>query len=122
MTGCSSFYDCYKLQSEENVDLRQTYSTSISTASECSNHADSSLFYVPWSTYADDIKQPPSSQISVKNRIQTERNDYGSETDLYGLVSNILEEQDKSQPYFADGLHANIWISKTNENSEWVSQ
>ncbi|KAK1331110.1 hypothetical protein QTO34_009059 [Cnephaeus nilssonii] len=36
-------------------------------------------------------------------RIQTERNDYGSETDLYGLVSNILEEQDKSQPYFADG-------------------
>ena len=37
-------------------------------------------------------------------RIQTERNDYGSETDLYGLVSNILEEQDKSQPYFTDGL------------------
>ena len=37
-------------------------------------------------------------------RIQTERNDYGSETDLYGLVSNILEEQDKSQPYFAEGL------------------
>ncbi|XP_064350857.1 meiosis-specific coiled-coil domain-containing protein MEIOC [Camelus dromedarius] len=36
-------------------------------------------------------------------RIQTERNDYGSETDLYGLVSNILEEQDKSQPYFAEG-------------------
>jgi hypothetical protein len=37
-------------------------------------------------------------------RIQTERNDYGSETDLHGLVSNILEEQDKSQPYFAEGL------------------
>lgn len=36
-------------------------------------------------------------------RIQTERNDYGSETDLYGLVSNILEEQDKSQPYCAEG-------------------
>ncbi|XP_033026552.1 meiosis-specific coiled-coil domain-containing protein MEIOC isoform X2 [Lacerta agilis] len=117
MTGCSSFYDCYKLQSEENVDLRQTYSTSISTASECSNHADSSLFYVPWSTYADDIKQPPSSQISVKNRIQTERNDYGSETDLYGLVSNILEEQDKSQPYFADGACASnlksVWPVST---------
>lgn len=36
-------------------------------------------------------------------RIQTERNDYGSEADLYELVSNILEEQDKSQPYCADG-------------------
>lgn len=36
-------------------------------------------------------------------RIQTERNDYGSETDLYGLVSNILEEQDKSQPLLLRG-------------------
>ncbi|XP_060111984.1 meiosis-specific coiled-coil domain-containing protein MEIOC isoform X2 [Heteronotia binoei] len=106
MTGCSSFYDCYKLQSEENIDLCQIYSTSLPTASECSNHADSSLFYVPWSTYTDDIKQPLSSQINVKNRIQAERSDYGSETDLYGLVSNILEEQDKSQPYFAEGACA----------------
>ncbi|XP_066484754.1 meiosis-specific coiled-coil domain-containing protein MEIOC isoform X3 [Tiliqua scincoides] len=117
MTGCSSFYDCYKLQSEENVELRQTFNTSLSTSSECSNHTDSSLFYVPWSTYADDIKQPPSSQISVKNRIQTERNDYGSETDLYGLVSNILEEQDKSQPYFAEGACASglksVWPVST---------
>ncbi|XP_020653670.3 meiosis-specific coiled-coil domain-containing protein MEIOC isoform X2 [Pogona vitticeps] len=103
MTGCSSFYDCYKLQNEENVDLRKTYNTSLSPASECSNSVDSSLFYVPWSTYADDVKQPPTSQISIKNRIQTERNDYGSETDLYGLVSNILEEQEKSQTYFAEG-------------------
>ncbi|XP_054851191.1 meiosis-specific coiled-coil domain-containing protein MEIOC [Eublepharis macularius] len=117
MTGCSSFYDCYKLQSEENIDLRQTYSTSLSAASECSNHADSSLFYVPWSTYTDDIKQPLSSQINVKNRIQAERNDYGSETDLYGLVSNILEEQDKSQPYFAEGACASslksVWPVNT---------
>ncbi|XP_062984020.1 meiosis-specific coiled-coil domain-containing protein MEIOC [Elgaria multicarinata webbii] len=122
MTGCSSFYDCYKLQSEENVDLRQNYSASLSTASECSNHADSSLFYVPWSTYADDSKQPPSSQISVKNRIQTERNDYGSETDLYGLVSNILEEQDKSQPYFAEGACTSslksVWPVSTAQFTE----
>ncbi|KAK9396798.1 meiosis-specific coiled-coil domain-containing protein MEIOC [Crotalus adamanteus] len=69
MTGCSSFYDCYKLQNEENVDLRQTYSTSFSTTSEYSNHNDSSLFYVPWSTYADDNKQPSNSQISVKSRM-----------------------------------------------------
>ncbi|XP_065433799.1 meiosis-specific coiled-coil domain-containing protein MEIOC isoform X5 [Chrysemys picta bellii] len=103
MTGSSSFYDCYKLQNEDNIDLNQTYSSSLSTSSEYSTSVDSSLLYAPWSTYGDDIKQSAVSQISVKNRIQTERNDYGSETDLYGLVSNILEEQDKSQPYFAEG-------------------
>ncbi|XP_005863910.1 PREDICTED: uncharacterized protein C17orf104 homolog [Myotis brandtii] len=102
MAGSSSFYDCYKAQSEDNVDLRQTY-TPLSSSTEYASSVDSSIFYAPWSTYGDDIKQPSNSQINVKNRIQTERNDYGSETDLYGLVSNILEEQDKSQPYFADG-------------------
>ncbi|XP_048371650.1 meiosis-specific coiled-coil domain-containing protein MEIOC isoform X2 [Sphaerodactylus townsendi] len=105
------------MESEENIDLHQTYSTSLPTASECSNHADSSLFYVPWSTYTDDIKQPVSSQFNVKNRIQAERSDYGSETDLYGLVSNILEEQDKSQPYFAEGACASslksVWPVNT---------
>ncbi|XP_064438202.1 meiosis-specific coiled-coil domain-containing protein MEIOC isoform X1 [Mirounga angustirostris] len=102
LTGSTSFYDCYKSQSEDSVDLRQTY-TPLSSSAEYSSSVDSSLFYAPWSTYGDDIKQPSNSQINVKNRIQTERNDYGSETDLYGLVSNILEEQDKSQPYFAEG-------------------
>uniref|UniRef100_A0A8C3JTM4 Meiosis specific with coiled-coil domain n=1 Tax=Calidris pygmaea TaxID=425635 RepID=A0A8C3JTM4_9CHAR len=87
---------------EENVELPQTYSSSLST-SEFSAPVDSSLLYAPWSTYGDDTKPPPASQSSVKSRIQTERNDYGSETDLYGLVSNILEEQDKSQPYCAEG-------------------
>ncbi|XP_050790870.1 meiosis-specific coiled-coil domain-containing protein MEIOC isoform X2 [Gopherus flavomarginatus] len=113
MAGSSSFYDCYKLQNEDNVDLNQTYSSSLSTSSEYSTSVDSSLLYAPWSTYGDDIKQSAISQISVKNRIQTERNDYGSETDLYGLVSNILEEQDKSQPYFAEGT------SSSNLKSVW---
>ncbi|XP_067412324.1 meiosis-specific coiled-coil domain-containing protein MEIOC isoform X1 [Emydura macquarii macquarii] len=103
MTGSSSFYDCYRTQNEDNVDLHQTYSSSLSTSSEYSTSVDSSLFYAPWSIYGDDVKQSAISQINIKNRIQTERNDYGSETDLYGLVSNILEEQDKSQPYFAEG-------------------
>ncbi|XP_054080513.1 meiosis-specific coiled-coil domain-containing protein MEIOC [Rissa tridactyla] len=102
MTGSGSLYPCYKSQTEENVELPQTYSSSLST-SEYSAPVDSSLLYAPWSTYGDDTKQPPASQINVKSRIQPERNDYGSETDLYGLVSNILEEQDKSQPYCAEG-------------------
>ncbi|XP_035577172.2 meiosis-specific coiled-coil domain-containing protein MEIOC isoform X1 [Canis lupus familiaris] len=117
LTGSTSFYDCYKSQSEDSVDLRQTY-TPLSSSTEYSSSVDSSLFYAPWSTYGDDIKQPSNSQINVKNRIQTERNDYGSETDLYGLVSNILEEQDKSQPYFAEGTCSSnlksVWPMNTS--------
>ncbi|NXQ79528.1 MEIOC protein, partial [Nyctibius grandis] len=102
MTGCGPLYGCYKSQNEENAELPQTYSSSLST-SEYSAPVDSSLLYMPWSAYGDDTKQPAASQINMKSRIQPERNDYGSETDLYGLVSNILEEQDKSQPYCAEG-------------------
>ncbi|NXT02946.1 MEIOC protein, partial [Jacana jacana] len=102
MTGSASLYASYKSQNEENVELPQTYSSSLST-SEFSAPVDSSLLYTPWSTYGDDTKQPAASQGSLKPRIQPEKNDYGSETDLYGLVSNILEEQDKPQPYCAEG-------------------
>ncbi|XP_061331957.1 meiosis-specific coiled-coil domain-containing protein MEIOC isoform X1 [Pezoporus flaviventris] len=102
MTGSASQYGCYKSQNEENVELPQTYSSSLST-SEYSVPVDSSLLYVPWSTYGDDTKQPAAAQSNVKSRIQPERNDYGSEADLYGLVSNILDEQEKSQPYCAEG-------------------
>ncbi|KAM6189954.1 meiosis-specific coiled-coil domain-containing protein MEIOC isoform 1-T1 [Sarcoramphus papa] len=102
ITGSGSLYGCYKSQNEENVELPQTYSSSLST-SEYSAPVDSSLLYAPWSAYGDDTKQPAASQINIKSRIQPERNDYGSETDLYGLVSNILEEQDKSQPCCAEG-------------------
>uniref|UniRef100_A0A8D0H1D3 Meiosis specific with coiled-coil domain n=1 Tax=Sphenodon punctatus TaxID=8508 RepID=A0A8D0H1D3_SPHPU len=108
--------------SEDNVDIRQTYNSSLPSPSEYMSSVDSSLFYAPWSTYGDDIKQPPNSQISVKNRIQAERNDYGSETDLYGLVSNILEEQDKSQPYFAEGTCSStlksVWPVNTTRFAE----
>ncbi|CAM9808331.1 unnamed protein product [Bubo scandiacus] len=102
MTGSGSLYGCYKSQNEENVELSQTYSSALST-SDYSAPVDSSLLYTPWSTYGDDTKQPAASQINMKSRIQPEQNDYGSETDLYGLVSNILEEQDKLQPYCAEG-------------------
>ncbi|XP_012311789.3 LOW QUALITY PROTEIN: meiosis-specific coiled-coil domain-containing protein MEIOC-like [Aotus nancymaae] len=116
LTGSASFYDCYKLQSEDSVDLRKTYT--LFSSIEYSSSVDSSLFCAPWSTYGDDIKQPSNSQINVKDRIQMERNDYGSETDLYGLVSNILEEQDKSQSYFAEGTCSSnvksVWPMNTS--------
>ncbi|XP_065712334.2 meiosis-specific coiled-coil domain-containing protein MEIOC [Patagioenas fasciata] len=102
MTGSGSLYGSYKSQNEESVELPQTYSSSLST-SEFSAPVDTSLLYTPWSTYGDDPKQPTVSQVNVKSRIQPERNDYGSETDLYGLVSNILDEQEKPQPCCTEG-------------------
>ncbi|XP_009952950.1 PREDICTED: uncharacterized protein C17orf104 homolog, partial [Leptosomus discolor] len=102
MTGSGSLYGCYKSQNEENVELPQTYSSSLST-SEYSVPVDSSLLYAPWSSCGDEPKQPAAPQIHGKSRIQLESNDYGSETDLYGLVSDILEEQEKSQPCCAEG-------------------
>uniref|UniRef100_A0A669Q0C9 Meiosis specific with coiled-coil domain n=1 Tax=Phasianus colchicus TaxID=9054 RepID=A0A669Q0C9_PHACC len=98
----SGSHGCYKPQNEENVDPPQTYSSSLSTP-EYSAPVDSSLLYTPWSVCGDDNKQSAAPQMNVKSRVQTERNDYGSEADLYELVSNILEEQDKSQPYCAEG-------------------
>ncbi|NXR15918.1 MEIOC protein, partial [Semnornis frantzii] len=89
-------------QNEEYVEVPQTYDSSLST-SEFSAPIETSLLYTPWSTCGDDPKQPAGSQISMKPRIQAERNNYGSETDLYGLVSDILEEQEKPQPYCAEG-------------------
>ncbi|OXB56664.1 hypothetical protein ASZ78_003955 [Callipepla squamata] len=90
------------MENEENIDTPQTYSSSLSTP-ECSAPVDSSLLYTLWSVCGDDNKQPAASQMNMKSSIQTDRNDYGSETDLYEFVSNILEVQDKSQPFCAEG-------------------
>ncbi|XP_064030629.1 meiosis-specific coiled-coil domain-containing protein MEIOC isoform X2 [Pogoniulus pusillus] len=102
MTGSASLYGCYKSQNEENTEVPQSYASSLST-SEFPAPVDTSLLYTPWSTCGDDPKQPAASQLSTKSRIQAERNEYGSETDLYGLVSDILEEQEKPQPCCAEG-------------------
>ncbi|XP_069488931.1 meiosis-specific coiled-coil domain-containing protein MEIOC [Ambystoma mexicanum] len=105
---------CYLL-AEETTDVAQTYGSSLSGPTEYSTSSESSPFYAPWSTYVDDIKQP---QITLKNRIPSERSEYGSETDLYGLVSNILEEPDKSQQFFTDGAGSSslksVWPVNTS--------
>ncbi|XP_035203790.1 meiosis-specific coiled-coil domain-containing protein MEIOC isoform X3 [Oxyura jamaicensis] len=67
MTGSGSLYGCYKSQNEENADLPQTYSSSLST-SEYAAPADPSLLYAPWSVYGDDNKQSAASQTNVKSR------------------------------------------------------
>ncbi|NXP56701.1 MEIOC protein, partial [Heliornis fulica] len=102
VTGSDSLYGYYKSQNEESAEVPQIYSPFLSTP-QYSVPVDSSLFCTPWSTCGDDTKQPAASQISMKPRIQPERNDNSTETDVNRLVSNILEEQDKSQLRCAEG-------------------
>ncbi|XP_052555579.1 meiosis-specific coiled-coil domain-containing protein MEIOC [Tympanuchus pallidicinctus] len=116
----SGSHGCYKPQNEENVDPPQTYSSSLSTP-EFSAAGDSSLLYTAWSVCGDDSKQPAAPQMNVKPRIQIERNDYGSEADLYELVSSILEEQDKSQPYCAEGSCSSNFKSVWSMNATRVT-
>ncbi|XP_038634366.1 meiosis-specific coiled-coil domain-containing protein MEIOC isoform X2 [Scyliorhinus canicula] len=119
LVNCNSFFSPYKAhvpQYEENIDSHQPYNASVSTT------PDSSLFYVPWSTSGDDYKQLAGSQNNP-NRSQTEMSDFGSAADLYGLVSNILEEPDQSQSLFVEGntssnLLRSIWSSTTSRYTE----
>lgn len=55
------------MQNEENVELPQAYSSSLST-SEYSAPMDPSLFYPPWSACTDDTKQPAAPHINLKSR------------------------------------------------------
>ncbi|XP_078501285.1 meiosis-specific coiled-coil domain-containing protein MEIOC isoform X2 [Lissotriton helveticus] len=66
MAGSNSFYSNHKAQNDDIADNCQTYASSLSAASDYSG--ESSLFYPPWSTYIDDIKQPGNSQIAMKSR------------------------------------------------------
>ncbi|XP_069760916.1 meiosis-specific coiled-coil domain-containing protein MEIOC [Narcine bancroftii] len=118
LVNCNSFFSPYKAQVsqyEENIDSHQS-NTSVSTT------PDSSLFYVPWSTSGDDYKQLVGLQPNT-HRSQNEMNEFGSAADLYGLVSNILEEPDQSQSLFVEGhassnLLRSIWSSTTSRYAE----
>ncbi|XP_063816039.1 meiosis-specific coiled-coil domain-containing protein MEIOC isoform X2 [Pseudophryne corroboree] len=102
--------------------MHHSYEFSIPTSScnYSTNYADSSLFYAPWSTYPDEMKQAASTQL--KSKIQAEKNEYGSEADLYGLVSNILDETEKTQPYFSQGICSptmkSVWSLNMNRLSD----
>ncbi|KAG8566607.1 hypothetical protein GDO81_013314 [Engystomops pustulosus] len=99
---CSTYN--YKIQHEEPFSLHHNYVPSLPNHS--TNCDDSSIFYTPWSSNTDEIKTTASTQ--VKSKVQTERNKYGSEADLYGIVSNILDEPDKAQPFLDGGFCSSI--------------
>ncbi|XP_075033416.1 meiosis-specific coiled-coil domain-containing protein MEIOC isoform X2 [Mixophyes fleayi] len=124
ITMCKPSSDCSpsKVQIEEPFDMHHSYEPSITTTScnYSTNPANSSIFCTPWSTYPDEMKLAASTQLNTK--IQAEKNEYGSEADLYGLVSNILDEPDKTQPYSGNGICSpilkSVWPLNMNKLSD----
>uniref|UniRef100_A0A6I8SS70 Meiosis-specific coiled-coil domain-containing protein MEIOC-like n=1 Tax=Xenopus tropicalis TaxID=8364 RepID=A0A6I8SS70_XENTR len=114
----SALFSSYKLQSNSILDLSQNYDFSALTVplESSKNIVDAFLSYTPWSASGEETQ--PSGHPQVKTKIQAERCENGSESDLYGLVSNILEEPDQTQPCFAEGACSSIlkslWPVNTN--------
>ncbi|XP_039979536.1 meiosis-specific coiled-coil domain-containing protein MEIOC isoform X2 [Xiphias gladius] len=74
--------------------------------------------YVPWSHNAHDDPSELIScaQSSIKSRKPTDNTDYDGETDLQGLVSNILDEADSQDSYYSEGSLPTcnpVWSPKT---------
>ncbi|XP_059412241.1 meiosis-specific coiled-coil domain-containing protein MEIOC-like isoform X2 [Carassius carassius] len=57
------------------------------------------LPYTVWPTQEEDCKSVNWPQVIPNNRNLVDANSCGSEADLYGLVSDILEEPDSMDPY-----------------------
>ncbi|KAG5280022.1 hypothetical protein AALO_G00084080 [Alosa alosa] len=75
--------------------------------------------YTPWGAPDDFHNFMDCAQSNHKNifeRSQMDANQCGSEADLYGLVSNILEDADQSDTTFAEENQGNLkcaWSPKT---------
>ncbi|XP_068118975.1 meiosis-specific coiled-coil domain-containing protein MEIOC isoform X2 [Hyperolius riggenbachi] len=99
------------MENEENTDLRWSDFSIPIIPSNPANCVDTSHLYAPWSTYSDDVK--PSDPLHPRTLVQNDRNEYESETDLNGIVSNIVDEEDQAQPSVHDG------VSRTLSESLW---
>ncbi|KAG8006808.1 Meiosis-specific coiled-coil domain-containing protein MEIOC [Nibea albiflora] len=74
--------------------------------------------YVPWSYNADDDPYGliNCAQSGAKSRKPAEHADCDGETDLQGLVSNILDEADTQDNYYSEGSLSTsnpVWSPKT---------
>ncbi|KAL0992794.1 hypothetical protein UPYG_G00098480 [Umbra pygmaea] len=84
------------------------------------------MSYIPWSAQDGPYQRIDCPQNSVKTRSLPDENNCGSETDLYGLVSNILEEAEQKDSYFNEETSSqlkSVWSPKTmRDNCQQYSQ
>ncbi|XP_039596754.1 meiosis-specific coiled-coil domain-containing protein MEIOC-like isoform X1 [Polypterus senegalus] len=95
-------------QAGDNTEPCQIY-----TSTFASDHFSGSC--TSWSTHEEESPEYACLQSTVKDRSLVEGNEGDSEADLYGLVSDILEEPDKTESIFPEGTAASslksIWSS-----------
>ncbi|XP_038654424.1 meiosis-specific coiled-coil domain-containing protein MEIOC-like isoform X1 [Scyliorhinus canicula] len=100
---------------------QQLFSTSLLNGiSSSAPSVDPTLLYSHWSVFADDSIPPVAFHDGPKQRAQFSLSDSGNTPDLFGLVSNILDEPDKPESVSNWGsssrLFQSIW-STANEDA-----
>ncbi|KAI4888061.1 hypothetical protein NFI96_019625, partial [Prochilodus magdalenae] len=100
-TGSDSYYSPYRFQSDcsgESGQLSQHFTTDFPLQDE------PQLPYNSWAAQDDPYQLMNCAQGISKKRNLIDGTDCGSETDLYGLVSTILEETEPMDSYFSQEL------------------
>ncbi|KAL7860754.1 hypothetical protein AOLI_G00171030 [Acnodon oligacanthus] len=98
ITGSDSYYSPYKHQHDFSGDSGQLFQH---FTTDFSLHDEPQLPYNSWAAQDDPDQLMNYAQGISNNRNLIDGNDCGSETDLYGLVSTILEEADPVDSYFS---------------------
>ncbi|XP_035254915.1 meiosis-specific coiled-coil domain-containing protein MEIOC isoform X1 [Anguilla anguilla] len=99
-SGSDSYFPSYKHQSSlcgDRVRVPQHFTSPLPFPG-IAPQEESSLPYTPWAARED----PYQLGECAKNRTLNDGKDCGSESDLYGLVSDILEEPDHMDADFAE--------------------
>ncbi|XP_042580641.1 meiosis-specific coiled-coil domain-containing protein MEIOC-like isoform X3 [Cyprinus carpio] len=94
-SGPDSYFSTNKPQNS----FKDSGFLSYNTFSDCPVQNCAPLPYTVWPTQEEDCKSVTWPQVITDNRNLVDASNCGSEADLYGLMSNILEEPDSIEPY-----------------------
>ncbi|XP_056308671.1 meiosis-specific coiled-coil domain-containing protein MEIOC [Danio aesculapii] len=113
-SGTDSYFSTYKPQT--SFSDSRFLSQSSNSFSNCQMQDCAPLPYTVWSTQED------WPQVITNSRNSIDANNCGSEADLYGLVSDILDEPDSVDPYpsYENRLPSSlkgVWSPKLRENN-----
>ncbi|KAM9457439.1 meiosis-specific coiled-coil domain-containing protein MEIOC [Clarias gariepinus] len=111
--GSDSCYSTYSFQNDSNEE-----SGRLSEMQGFSS--DEPLPYHSWAMQEEPYQQMDCAQSTPRNRNVKDGIDCGSEADLYGLVSTILEEVDPMDSYFCQEMSTGLttgWSPMSQENS-----
>ncbi|KTF90766.1 hypothetical protein cypCar_00043320, partial [Cyprinus carpio] len=96
-SGPDSYFPTNKPQLQDS--FRDSGLLSYNPYLDCPEQDSAPLPYTVWPTQEEDCKSVTWPQVIPNNRNLVDANNCGSEADLYGLVSDILEEPDSMDPY-----------------------